>query len=147
MKTAGAAAVIALALVNIVEILWPGQDVMERTGDSLTLAAFIYVAYEYRRHVRHELRPELLGRTTCVDFYRTQLTRERNLAQQSRRYLLPFVPGVTLSLLGGVVGEGIPPAQRVAMAAAGITLFLGAAWVNAHSARRLQRKIDALDSL
>jgi hypothetical protein len=60
------------------------------------------------------------------------------------RYLLPFVPGVTLSLLGGVVGHGRPTGQRIGVAAAGIGMFLVVAWVNARSKRKLQREIDAI---
>jgi hypothetical protein len=141
-RTLGAALVIVLAIGTAVEVVWPGQSIVERTGDFLTLAAFVYIAYEYRKYARAALRPESLGLTNCVDFYRAELMFERNLARQSRRYLLPFVPGVALSLMGGVL-QG-PPARRFAVVIAGVALFLGVAWVNAHTARKLQKEIDAL---
>src|SRR5262245_49785578 len=88
---------ILLIVGTSVEVVWPGFGPVERTGDLLTVAAFLYAAYEYRKHDRPVSRPEGLGQTTCIQFYRTQLVRERNLAGRSRRYLLPFVPGVMLS--------------------------------------------------
>ena len=146
-RNVGAASVIVAVIANTVEVVWPGQDIVERTGDLLTVAALLYISYEYRKHARPKSRPEGLGLTSCVDFYRAQLTHGRNLARQSGRFLLPFVPGVTLSLLGGVLDEGIPTARRVGVAAVGVALFLGVAWLNAHTARKLRREIEALDAL
>jgi hypothetical protein len=146
-RTVGRAVVILLVIINVFEIMWPGQDIVERAGDLLTLGAFLYIWYEYRKHARIASRPEGLGLTNCVDFYRAALSHERNLAQQSRRYLLPFVPGVTLSLLGGVLDEAVPTARKIGVAALGVGLFLGVGWLNAHTARKLQRDIDTLEAL
>ena len=138
-------AVIVAVIAECVQVVWPGRGVVERTGDLLTIAAFLYISYEYHKHARQE--PEQLGLTNCVQFYRAQLFHEQNLAQQSGRYLLPFAPGVTLSLLGGVLAHGIPAAQRIGIAVFGIALFLGVALLNTHTARQLQKKIDTLDAL
>ena len=144
-RTVGTPLIILLVIANTVEAVWPGQNIMERAGDLLTVAAFFYISYEYRKHSRFA-RPEGLGLTNCVEFYRAHLTYERNLARQSSRYLLPFVPGVTLSLLSGVLDEGVPTARLIGIAAFGVALFLGVAWWNAHTARKLQKEIDALDT-
>jgi hypothetical protein len=141
-RNVGAAAVIVAVIAEAVQVLWPGRDLVERMGDLLTIAAFLYLSYEYRKHAR--LRPERLGLTSCIDCYRAQLIHERNLAHQSSRYLLPFVPGVALSLLGGVLDPGIPTARKIAVAVFGVALFVAVAWVNARTARKLQQEIDAL---
>jgi hypothetical protein len=135
-----------LVVANIVTAFWPGEHIVERTGDLLTVAAFVYIWFEYRKHLRAASRPERLGLTNSVDFYRAQLVDERNLSRQSRRYLLPFVPGVTLSLLGNVF-DGRPMSRLIGVAVFGVALFLGVAWWNAYTARRLQQQIDALDAL
>jgi hypothetical protein len=135
---------VLLVIENSVEAIWPGPNMMERVGDMLIVAALFYIFQEYRKYARIASRPEGPGLSNCVEFYRAHLTYERNLARQSRRYLLPFVPGVTLSLLNGAGGGTVPPSRRFGIAALGVTLFLGIAWWNAQTARKLQREIDAL---
>ena len=146
-RNVGAPLVILLVIANAVEVVWPGQHILERTGDLLTIAAFLYVSYEYRKHRRLASIPEGVTLTSCIEGYRAQLTHERNLARQSGRYVLPFVPGVTLSLLGRRVFEGLPTPRTIGVAAFGVALFLGIAWWNTHTARTLQREIDVLDAL
>ena len=142
--TIGTAIFIVLVISNTVEVLWPGQNIMERTGDFLTLSALFYIAYEYRKQTRFASRPEGLGLTSCVEFYRACLTYERDLASQSGRYLLPFVPGVGLSVLSGLLDEAVPASRLILFAAFGVALFLGVAWWNAYTARNLQEEMDAL---
>jgi hypothetical protein len=142
-RSVGAAVVIVAVIAEILQV-WYGNDSVERTGDLLTIAAFFYIAYEYRQYSLSI--PDRLG-LSCVDFYRAQLVHERNLAGQSSRYLLPFVPGVTLSLLHGVIGEGLTTVHRTGVVVAGIGLFVGVVWVNARSTRKLQREIDAINAL
>lgn len=141
-RNVGAAVVIIAVTAEVLQV-WYGSDTVERIGDLLTIAAFFYVAYEYRKYSLSI--PERLGQS-CVDFYLSQLVHEQHLAGQSMRYLLPFVPGVTLSLLHGVVGEGLTRGHRIGVAASGIALFVGVAWVNARTARKLQREIDAIEA-
>jgi hypothetical protein len=122
--------------------VWINEELLERVGDALTMAALLYIAYRY--HSQHRAAPPpTLGSTNCVEFYRAELVRQRDLAGDSWAYLLPFVPGVTLSLLGGPLQDR-PTSQVMALAAFGVALFLGIAWLNAHTARKLQRDIDAL---
>jgi len=137
------ATVVVIAVIAEVWQVWYGRDTLERIGDLLTIAAFFYIAYEYRAYSLSI--PERLGQS-CVDFYRARLVHEQNLAGQSMRYLLPFVPGVTLSLLHGVVGEGLTTGHRIGVIASGIALFVGVAWGNAHTPRKLQREIAALEA-
>jgi hypothetical protein len=63
------------------------------------------------------------------------------------RYLLPFVPGVTLSLLHGVIGERLTTPHRIGVVVVGIAVFVGVAWVNARTTRRVRREIDAIDAV
>lgn len=74
--------------------------------------------------------------------HRQQLARQRALAGQPWRYLVLFVPGVALSLFGDALAR--TTAQNAAIAVFAVALFLGVAWVNARTGRRLQREIDEL---
>jgi hypothetical protein len=120
-------------------------EVLERVGDLLTIAAFVYAAFRFRGSVAVQSMPAGLGLTGSVRFYRDQLVRRRDLSDHPWRFLLPFVPGVGLSLLGGAL-EG-PPAQSAAVAAFGTALFLMVAWWEKRRARRIQDEIDELGYL
>ena len=86
-----------------------------------------------------------LGRTNCVEFYRSELVRQGDLSNDSWGYLLPFVPGLTLALLGRSL-ENRPTSHLIALAAFGVAFFLGVAWLNAHTARKLQSQGSAAGS-
>ena len=124
--------------------VWIGEELLERAGDLLTIAAFLYAAYRFRRH-RLAAPPVALGRTSCVEFYRAELVRQRDLSQDSWGYLLPFVPGVALALFGGGFRDR-PIGQLIAIAVFGVALFAGVAWWNARTARGRQNEIDAFDA-
>ena len=133
-------------LVLIVEgfQVWMEEALLERAGDSLTIAAFVYVAYRFRRQ-RMAAPPVALGKTNSAEFYRAELARQRDLSKDSWGSLLPFVPGVALALFGRGLGER-PLSQTVVIIVFGLALFLGAAWWNSYTARRFQHEIDALDA-
>lgn len=136
---------VSFILLLIVESwqVWIQEEMVERAGDLLTMAALVYIAYRFRRH--HLAAPPVaLGRTNCAEFYRAELVRQRDLSKDSWGYLLPFVPGVTLALLGRSL-QSRPTSHLIALVAFGVALFLGVAWLNALTARRLQRELDALD--
>jgi hypothetical protein len=124
--------------------VWLQEALLERAGDSLTIAALVYVAYRFRRQ-RMAAPPVALGRTNSVEFYHAELARQRDLAKDSWGYLLPFVPGVTLALFARGLGER-PLSQTIAVILFGIALFLGVTWWNAFTGRRLQKEIDALEA-
>jgi hypothetical protein len=138
------ATAVLFVLVIFVEAwqVWREPTLLERTGDLLTVAAFIYVMFRFRGRMSTKAMPAGLGLTSSVDFYRQQLARQRDVAATPREFLAPFVPGVGLSLLGRSLDR--PPAQTAAVAAFGVALFLAVAWINRRTARKLQREIDEL---
>ena len=117
-------------------------ELLERVGDSLTIAAFVYLAYWYRRYTLGQTAPAGPATTQSIDFYRQQLIRQRDMSSHSWGYLLPFVPGVALSVFGKALDRS--PEQNVAIAVLAVTLFVGVAWWHRRSARQLQREIDEL---
>ena len=122
--------------------IWTPNPLLERIGDLLTIAAFVYVAYWFRRYAPVEAAPGLLGRTASVNFYRARLERQRDLASNPWRYIAVFIPGVSLSLFGRV-GERTME-QNAAIAVAGVLLFVGIAWVLRRTGRQMQRELDEL---
>lgn len=133
-----------LAAVIMVEAwqIWRSREIVERAGDLLTITAFLYVAFRFRGNVAVRSMPAGLGLTGSVHFYRDQLARRRDLSAHPWRFLLPFVPGVALSLLGGVLDGS--PAQAAAVVTFGVALFVAMAWWEKRRARRIQDEIDEL---
>jgi hypothetical protein len=140
---AATALLFMLLLISEALQVWMQEALLERAGDSLTIAALVYVAYRFRRQ-RMATSPVTLGRTNSVEFYRAELARQRDRSKDNWRYLLPFVPGVTLAIFGRGLGAR-SLSQTVAVIICGVALFLGVAWWNAHTSRKLQNEIDALD--
>ena len=136
----------ALLVVVIVGVeLWQisiETRLLERVGDALTIAAFVYLAYWYRRYTLMQRAPAGPAVTQSVDFYREQLARHRDMSSHPWGYLLAFVPGVTLSLFCKALDRS--PEHNVAIAVFAFALFAGTAWWHRRSARLLQREIDEL---
>ena len=122
--------------------IWTPNPLLERTGDLLTIAAFVYMAYWFRRYAPIEVVPGTLGRKSSADFYRTRLERQRELASHPWRYLAVFVPGVALSLFGRAGDRTME--QNAAIAAVGVLLFVGVAWTMRRTGRQLQTELDEL---
>lgn len=138
------AALFILLLVIEAWQVWRDEEVLERAGDLLTIAALVYIGYRFRKY-RLASQPAALGRTNGAEFYRAELLRQRDLSKDSWGYLLPFVPGVSLALFGGGLADR-PASQTIALVAFGVALFAGIAWWNAQTARQLQKEIEALDA-
>jgi uncharacterized membrane protein len=134
----------ALLLVKNVWEVWVDTDVVERAGDLLMVFALLSVVYLFRRHVRAHVAPSTLGLTNCIEHYRSQLLRQRELSRDGWKYVLPFVPGLGLIIFGRAL-EGRPASQVVALIVGTLALFIGVVWVIARSSRKLEREIAALD--
>jgi hypothetical protein len=117
---------------------------LDRVGDLLSIAALVYVAYRFRGYGRIGSMPAGLGLTSSVDLYRSQLARQRDLTINGWKYLLLFVPGVSLSLFGRALDRSLN--QNIAVAAFGVALFMVVAWLYARTARKLQKEIDLLSA-
>ena len=118
------------------------NPLLERTGDLLTIAAFVYMAYWFRRYAPVDAVPQALGRTGSADFYRSRLERQRELAGRRWRYLAVFIPGVTLSLFGRAMERSVE--QNAAIAVFGVLLFVVVAWVIGRTGRQMQHELDEL---
>ena len=129
-------AIIGLELWQV----WVQTEILERVGDSLTIAAIVVAAYLLRHY--YAPMPAALGETASVEFYRTQLARQHELASRSWRYLLLFVPGITLSIVGPM---DRPLGPLMAGAGMMVVLFVVVAWLFLRTARTIKAEIDRLD--
>jgi hypothetical protein len=118
-------------------------------GLVLILLPLVYVTFRLQRLASAAQVPEDAGVLDSLSFCRRELVRQRDARRGYwRRVLLPVLPGL-ITLLASFVLELSPiPWALVAIEA---IIIIGAPSLTAvfqeWSARRLQREIDALDSL
>jgi hypothetical protein len=152
-----AAAVIVLTHFGF--LIFIGENIYIRAGAAFTVLATLFVVY--RLHSRGSARnmPAELGSSASLDFYRDSLKRQRDLLLSVRHwYLLPFVPGVAMSLFGHAVRDGVilnQPSPVSEQGAGGLFILIFAvsmiaflfaiAAINKRGARKLQKELDTLE--
>lgn len=136
--------------------IWKFPDPMIRFGCVLVIAGALFVVYQLQKKGAARAVPAEMAFRDCLEFHRKELERQRDLLRSVWTwYLLPFVPGGAVFLLGISQWEMKllhVPARLVIIAfslkvafVALVFIFIGK--LNQRAARKLQRKIDALDSL
>jgi len=131
---------------------------MIRAGCGLVIGGALFAVFRLHRTGAARAVPAELALRTCVGFQRRELERQRDLLLGVWRwYLLPFVPGLIILLLGLFEFTMRQPrasehaktiAVVFALTAAGCAVvFVGVGTLNRWAARKLQREIDALDRL
>src|SRR5579863_929372 len=132
-----------------------------RIGCALLIVGTLYVMYELRRRASAVPAPVEFALTSCVEFQRRQLERQRcALRSVWSWYLLPFVPGMLVFLCGlywlamrTALAAGRHFDSQMAVASLGLTLAAVAAvfiaiWkLNQWAADKLQVQMDELDAL
>ncbi|HYW47777.1 MAG TPA: hypothetical protein VE959_33220 [Bryobacteraceae bacterium] len=127
-------------------------DPLRRVGAALCVAAMLYVAYHLHRGGSARAVPEDLALTSCLEFHRRELERQRDLLRSVWRwYLGPMIPGMAVIGLAGLVANPSRMAHpKLFVARYGVVValvFFGVGRLNRRHAGRLQRQIDALDRL
>jgi hypothetical protein len=120
---------------------------VHRIGASLTLAGYLYCAYQlYKRGSLGKAPPDAASATGAT--YRAELGRQRGFCLDAwRTFLLPFVPGPAVFIMGFLVPEQGVVKAVVLTAALILSPFVLAVPMLRRKARTLQREIDELDSL
>ena len=134
---AAAVAVVGLAVRAVL-----ATTLSEQCGFCLVALGAVFVAGYLRRRGGVPACDPSVDTRSLLASYRRALERQRDLlASVGRWYLLPFVPGFALILVGRSVDH-----SRAALVAAvaGVALFVAVWLVNRAAARGLQREIDAL---
>lgn len=152
-----AAAAIVVASFGYV-FWWASPAPLIRAGCGLLIVGALLAMYALHRKGSARTVPAEMVFRTCMEFHREELRRQRDLARSVWTwYLLPFLPGLAVFLLGDFLwAMQMPnaPAHRgviatvFALAAVGCALvFAGVAKLNQWGARKIQREMDALEAM
>jgi hypothetical protein len=129
-----------------------------RAGCGLVIAGALFAVFRLHQMGAARKVPAELAFRTCLAFRRQELERQRDLLLGVWRwYLLPFVPGLAVFLVGlfafAMRQPHAPEHATGIVAVLGLTaagcalVFVGVAKLNHWAARKLQREIEALDRL
>jgi hypothetical protein len=125
-------------------------------GLALIIAAIIYAVYQLHRKGSARTIPSEMGSSACLDFHLKELERQLSaLRNVWSWYLRPFVPGMTIYLIGIAIPLTISPRTNklwVLMSFSGSVLFVALIFYgiykwNQYAAKDLQHQIDALNTL
>ena len=126
---------------------WFAESAVVALGCWLVALGALYVVYHLHRHGAARRAPGEHGVTSCLEFHRSELVRQRELLRSVWWwYLLPFVPGMLLI----VVGESLAGPDRWVYLSSGIVaavVFIGTGLLNQRVARKLQQRVDDLDAV
>jgi hypothetical protein len=123
------------------------HDILFRIAFGTLIAGLAFMVFHLHQRGSARTLPEALGASTCVQFFRGELERQRDLvANVWPWYLAPLVPGFVLYT--AAYGRALPyPVNLVGMAwldgiVAAVFFFI---WkLNQRAARSLQHLIDEL---
>lgn len=135
---------------------WKLPMLLFRIGSGLAIAGALYVMFQLHRRASLRPAPADLGLSTCIEFHRQTLERQRDaLRGVGTWYLLPLVPGLAVIIIGTAVNRwAAHPAHRghlvmgfgILASCVGAVFFL--VWkLNQWGARKLQAQIDEMSEL
>jgi hypothetical protein len=130
---------------------WASPELFVRVASGLIIAGTLYVMYQLHRRASTRPGPADLGLRTCIEFHRNSLERQRDaLRTVWSWYLLPFVPGLAVLVIGSIAKNYWATHGHLAISSfvspgivAGVFFTI---WkLNRSAARRLKTQIDELD--
>lgn len=135
---------------------WTLHGLLVRVGAGLVVAGTLTVMFELHRRGSMRTAPADLGLSTCIDFHRKSLERQRDaLRTVLLWYLLPVVPGLATFDIGSAINRWkahpvdlqhfvLTSLVSPAIVAA---VFIAVWRLNQWAAGKLQKRIDELTAL
>jgi hypothetical protein len=115
-----------------------------RLANALIALATCFVLWQLSRRASVPEPPASVATSELLGHHRLHLERQRDALQSVWLwYLLPFVPGFTLSIFADPFIAGKTWMKATAI----VAVFAGVWWLNWRAARKLQKAIDELDEL
>ena len=140
----------AIAILGFLPTLLLRQSWMMQAGAAMIIVGVVFIVWQLHRRASANALPA--AGEPLVDFYRTELIRQRDAVRSvGLWYLAPCVPGMVLLLLGRwfqvrAAHRSVGTDHLIIALMGGIAvLFFAVVWLlNQRGADRLQRRIDEL---
>jgi hypothetical protein len=130
-------------------VLLKGHEILFRVAFGLFIAGLAYVVFQVHRKGSARSLPAAMGSASCLDFYRGQLERQRDLVSSVWWwYLAPLVPGFAVYTVAYALANprwgNLGGLAVMNLIVAAVFFFI---WkLNLRAARTLQRLIDDLSA-
>lgn len=113
----------------------------------LFIAGTIWVLVQLHRKGKPKAMPADAGRSNCLEFFRSELERQRDVVKDVWTwYLAPLVPGYIALNVSFAIPHPIGWVRWVLLDAFFVGVFVGTWQLNLRAARCLQRSIDDLNA-
>jgi hypothetical protein len=113
----------------------------------LFIAGMIWVLVQLRRKGKPQTMPADMGSSNCLEFFRSELERQRDLVKDVWTwYLAPLVPGYLALNVSFAFPHPIGWVRWVLLDAFFAAVFVGSWQLNLRASRCLQRSIDELNA-
>lgn len=144
----------ALVVVVFGLYVWFLPGLLLKAGSALCIVGVLFVLWQMRKRMAARVVPDLAG-LGLVEFHRRELVRQRDAVKSAWLwYMLPFVPGMVLMMLGRWYQSHASwrslawDHEVIILCAIIIALMFGIIrLVQILRVAKLQRKIDELDKL
>jgi hypothetical protein len=139
----------AIAAALLAYFLVTAHDLLSQVTFGLFIAAMVWIVVQLHRKGSVKTMPAGADTQTSLQFYRTELERQREAVSSVWSwYLAPLVPGFLVYTVGYAIKFPRPAAwARPALMDAVIAVAFYVVWkMNARAARCLQRMIDELNA-
>ncbi len=145
-----AASALVIGIFGWMAVIIPEPVV--KAGCILTVLGALYVCWKLHTMARAAGCAEMDAAESLADFHRKELLRQRAaLASVWRWYLLPFVPGALVFVLGVSLAPDNPAPLAAKLGVLAFAVAIEAAvfgavwWLNAQAAKALDKQIAALE--
>jgi hypothetical protein len=123
------------------------HDLLSRIAYGMFIAGMAVIVIQLRRKGAPRSMPGAMGASTCLQFFREELERQRDVVKNVWPwYLAPLVPGFVVLTVATVLAVPFPASLRKVVL---MDIFVGGVFflvwkLNMRAARCLQRTIDEL---
>jgi hypothetical protein len=136
----------ALAVVVCGYLAWKVPLPLMRVGFVMSVPAVIFIVYHLHRFGSAQAMPSEMGLTSCLQFHRGELQRQRDLLRGVWKwYLLPLMPSLILVCLAPALARPEQAWRAVWVFGGNLVVFALIGEANRYAAKRLQARIDALE--
>lgn len=135
-----------LAMLTFGVFAWIQENTTMRTGCVLIILGTLVMLYQLRKRAKIGVLPTQGVAGTYVDYFRAELVRQRDSLRAIWLWgVVPALPGVAVLVWGMAEKDplGFPWLPMLAML---LVPFAVVVWMNLKVARKMQHKIDEIDS-
>ena len=136
----------AMVAVACGYLAWKAPLLLTRVGALLSVVGVIFIVYHLHRHGAARTMPEDMALTSCLQFHRSELERQRDLLRGVWKwYLAPLLPGLILFYLGPILAHPERASRGWWLLAGSLVFFVLIGELNRYAAKKIQARIDALE--